>query len=285
MERVPLHSVVVPIFDEEQVLDSFYTRVTEALSELEGYEIVFVDDGSTDATPRILSAYAEADSRVRYVRLSRNFGHQIAITAGIDFAAGDTVTTMDGDLQHPPEVVPQMIDEWRKGADIVFAVKQERKGETWAKRVTARAYYRTSDSVSETDIPLDVSDFRLMSRRACDGLKLMREQNRYLRGLVGWMGLQRAYVEYDSESRHAGQSKYSPRRCFGLRLTGCCRFQHARSIGYRVRPRCIHVRFHIYALQSDWPLVLRCQCRRLDITDYRDSLFRWRSVDRYRTTR
>lgn len=218
-----LHSIVVPVYNEQDVIASFYERLTSVLLG-RAYEVIFVDDGSADRTPEILDGISLADPHVRVVRLSRNFGHQVAITAGMDYARGETVTSMDSDLQHPPEVVPRMIEAWEQGADIVFAVKQTRHGESVFKRLNAQLYYRLLRAMTDTDIPLDASDFRLTGRRATDGLRAMREHGRYLRGLAGWMGMRRAFVPYESQPRHAGETKYSMRKMTRLALDGVLSF-------------------------------------------------------------
>ena len=218
-----LHSIVAPVFNEEDCIGVFHERMTEVMAGAE-YEIIFVDDGSADRTPDILEEIALADPHVRVVRFSRNFGHQAAITAGLDYARGDTVTSMDSDLQHPPEVVPKMIEEWRQGADVVFAVKQARHGESWAKKLNAKVYYRLLRAMTDTDIPADASDFRLTGRVATDGLRAMREHGRYLRGLAGWVGMRRAFVYYESQPRHAGEAKYGMGRMLRLAWDGMLSF-------------------------------------------------------------
>ena len=180
------YSVVIPIYNEAEVLPTLYQRLTKTMEEVgEPYEIIFVNDGSTDASPTILSTLRAQDTRVKLVSFSRNFGHQMAITAGLDYSSGDAVIVMDGDLQDPPEVIPQLIAQWQAGNDIVFAVRASRNGESLFKRITASLFYRTLRRLTTTDIPADAGDFRLMSRRAVEALKPIRERNRFVRGLVG----------------------------------------------------------------------------------------------------
>lgn len=218
------HSIVVPMYNEALVAEDFYTRVTKALEVLPGYEIIIVDDGSSDDTFRIASGFAERDDRVRVVRLARNFGHQTAITAGIDLSAGDTVTVIDADLQDPPELIPEMIEKWRQGADLVFAIRESREVDSGFKRLTARVYYRVLRRLTQVDIPADAGDFRVMSRKVAEGLKSMRERSRYIRGLVGWMGLTRDYVTYRRDPRDAGDTKYSVSKMMKLAADGIVSF-------------------------------------------------------------
>ncbi len=227
MGATELHSVVVPMYNEEEVAEEFVRRATSVLAEYPNYEIIAVDDGSTDATFPILSRLSETDGHLRVVRLARNFGHQTATTAGIDLASGDTVTVIDADLQDPPELIADMIALWREGADIVFAVRDSRAGESKFKKASASAYYRLLRRVSRADIPVDSADFRLMGRRAVEGLRAMRERSRYMRGLVGWMGLQRATVHYHRDARYAGRTKYSMTKMLRLASDGVMSFSTA----------------------------------------------------------
>ncbi len=224
MSSTELHSIVVPMYNESQVAEEFIRRATAALSSLPDYEIVVIDDGSKDDTFAIVSALADHDPHLKLVRFARNFGHQTATTAGIDLAAGDTVTVIDADLQDPPELIPQMVELWRGGADIVFAVRESRAGESAFKKATASAYYRLLRRTARVDIPLDTADFRLMSRKATEGLKAMRERSRYMRGLVGWMGLNRASITYNRDPRFAGETKYPLHKMLRLATDGIMSF-------------------------------------------------------------
>lgn len=219
-----LHSVVVPVYNEELVIERFLRRARAALEPLTSYEIIFVDDGSYDRTGDRIREEALADPRIRLVELSRNFGQQIALAAGIDVAAGDTVTIIDCDLQDPPELIPDMVAEWRKGADVVFAVRRKRSGESLPKRATAALYYRFLRVMTSVDIPVDHSEFRLISRRVADNLRVMRERHRYTRGLVSWLGMNRAVVTYERQNRAAGETKYSYAKLLRVAMDGIVSF-------------------------------------------------------------
>jgi polyisoprenyl-phosphate glycosyltransferase len=208
--RRPLLSVVVPCFNEEEVLRDTNHRLMAALQNLPmQFEIIYVDDGSSDATPEILRELQTGDHRVKVVRFSRNFGHQMAITAGIEHAAGDAVAIIDGDLQDPPEVILQFVEKWRDGYDVVYGVRTEREGETAFKLWTAKYFYRFIGRLSDTEIPLDTGDFRLMDRRVVDTLLSMPERDRFVRGMVSWIGFSQVAVPYRRAARHAGTTKFS----------------------------------------------------------------------------
>lgn len=209
MTNTPTHSVVVPVYNEDEGIHAFHERCSAAMGSLgDDYEIVYVDDGSRDGSWPKLVVLADADPHVRLVRFSRNFGHQTAISAGIEHATGDTVTVIDADLQDPPEIITEFIARWRHGADVAYGVRTERKGESWFKLVTARAFYRFMRMMSDVDMPLDAGDFRLLSRRAADALMSMPEHHRYVRGMVAWLGFDAVPVEYVRDARFAGETKY-----------------------------------------------------------------------------
>jgi polyisoprenyl-phosphate glycosyltransferase len=224
-----LISLVVPVYDESPVIRAFYDRATAVLAGLPGfdYELLFVDDGSTDDSYAQLRALASRDPRVRVVKFSRNFGHQIAISAGIDRARGDAVVIIDVDLQDPPEVVPLMIEKWREGFEVVYGQRMGRDGETLMKRVTAAMFYRLLARVSRVEIPGGVGDFRLMSRRAVDELKQLREKDRFVRGLVSWIGFRQTGIEYRREKRYAGKTKYPYRKMIQFAIDGLASFSTA----------------------------------------------------------
>jgi polyisoprenyl-phosphate glycosyltransferase len=220
-----LLSVVAPMYNEEATAEAFYERVQGALEGIP-FELVVVDDGSTDSTPEILDRLAAEDPRVRVVYLSRNFGHQTAITAGLDHARGDAVVMIDADLQDPPEVIPRLVEQWRRGSDVVYAVREHRAGETRFKLVTARWFYRLISSLSHIELQQDSGDFRLMDRRALDALLSMRERSRYLRGMTVWVGFSQAAVGYQRDPRHAGETKYTVGRMLRFSLDAIASFSH-----------------------------------------------------------
>ena len=208
----PLLSVVIPILNEEPLVGRLHERVTAAVAPLGAYELVVVDDGSTDGTWSRLVELAAADPHLRLVRLSRNFGHQIALTAGLEVARGDAVVTMDGDLQDPPEVIPDLVARWQEGYDVVYGVREEREGETRYKLWTARLFYGLIGRLSPVEIPAEAGDFRLLSRRAANALRAMPERARFLRGMTSWIGFPRIGVPYRREARTAGATKYPTRK-------------------------------------------------------------------------
>lgn len=206
--RLGLVSVVAPVYDEDQLIEEFYARVCVAMEGVP-FELVLVDDGSGDATPLLLEQIASGDPRVRVVSLSRNFGHQTALTAGLDHARGDAVVMLDADLQDPPELIGTMLDHWRAGCDVVYAVRSERAGESRFKLATARWFYSLFDTLAQVELRHNSGDFRLLDRRALDALLAMRERNRFLRGMTVWVGFTQAAVPYQRDARHAGETKYT----------------------------------------------------------------------------
>jgi polyisoprenyl-phosphate glycosyltransferase len=206
-----LLSVVAPMMDEEETVEPFLARVRAALDGVT-FEVILVDDGSKDGTVAAMEAAAAGDPRVKIVSLSRNFGHQPALTAGLEHAGGDAVVMLDGDLQDPPEVIPQMLERWREGVDVVYAVRQRRLGETAFKRVTARGFYKVFRRLTRMDLAVESGDFRLMDRRALDALLAMPERNRFLRGMTVWVGFTQTAVPFVRQERHAGVTKYPLRK-------------------------------------------------------------------------
>jgi polyisoprenyl-phosphate glycosyltransferase len=222
---VILVTIVIPVYNEAEVLPTLYDRLTRVLEGLvESYEIIFVNDGSQDDSALFLRDFQARDARVKFLNFSRNFGHQIAITAGLDYSSGQTVVVMDADLQDPPEVIPQLIEQWRKGYDIVFAVRAKRQGEGFFKRATAALFYRLFRRMAATEIPLDAGDFRLMSRRAVEALQSIRERNRFIRGLAGWIGFRQTAVTYVRDVRQAGETKYPLKKMLRFALNGLLSF-------------------------------------------------------------
>jgi polyisoprenyl-phosphate glycosyltransferase len=220
-------SVVAPVYNEREVVGEFYRRLTDVLTPLGEYEIVFVDDGSTDGTWDILRALATTDPRLRLFRLSRNFGHQAALSAGLDAARGEAIVTIDADLQDPPELIPQLVERWRDGYDVVFAVRTTRAGEARLRLAAISLFYRLIGSITATDVPRDVGDYRLLSRRAADALRSMPERARFLRGMAGWIGFKQTGVEYARDPRYAGTSKYPFGSLLRLALDGIASFSTA----------------------------------------------------------
>jgi glycosyltransferase involved in cell wall biosynthesis len=208
-DKKPMISVVIPCMNEEQVIRETCSRLIAVLTQAEfGFELIFVDDGSRDRTPEILRELQGSDPRVRIVRLSRNFGHQVAITAGLEHAAGDAAAVIDADLQDPPEALLEFVAKWLDGYDVVYGVRTEREGETAFKRWTAKAFYRIIGKLSDTEIPMDTGDFRLMDRRVVDALLSMPERDRFVRGMVSWLGFSQVSVPYRRAARFAGETKY-----------------------------------------------------------------------------
>jgi dolichol-phosphate mannosyltransferase len=197
------------MYNEELVAEATYKRLKEVMDTIEdSYEIIFINDGSRDKTLEILTSICERDSNVKLIDFSRNFGHQLAITAGMDFAEGDTISVIDGDLQDPPELIPEMIKKWKEGYDVVYGKRLKRKGETFFKKFTAKMFYRFLNKMTDVDIPVDTGDFRLIDRKVCEALKQVNERNRYIRGLVSWLGFKQTFIEFNREERFAGVTKY-----------------------------------------------------------------------------
>jgi glycosyltransferase involved in cell wall biosynthesis len=224
----PTISLVLPVFNEEAVLPALFARLDALAARIDGaVEIVMVDDGSRDGSARLIVAKGAADPRYRYLGLSRNFGHQMAITAGIERAVGDAVIVMDADLQDPPEVALALIARWREGHDIVHARRRSRDGETRVKRWTAQLFYRVLRHLSDFDLPVDIGDFRLIDRKAVETFRAMPERDRYVRGMFGWMGYSQSIVEFDRDARAAGETKYPLTRMIRLAIDGVIGFSDA----------------------------------------------------------
>jgi polyisoprenyl-phosphate glycosyltransferase len=218
-------SIVIPVYNEVEVLPVLYHRLTRVMEGLgESYEIIFVNDRSTDGSLALLRDLRAGDDRVKLLGLSRNFGHQSAITAGLDHSCGQAVVVMDADLQDPPEVIPQLVEQWRKGYDMVFAVREKRHGEGLFKRGTAALFYRLLRRLTSTQIPVDAGDFRLMNRKAVDTLQSMRERSRFIRGLAGWIGFRQTSVPYVRHVRHAGTTKYPLKKMVRFAFNGLISF-------------------------------------------------------------
>jgi dolichol-phosphate mannosyltransferase len=218
-------SIVVPVYNEEAVVFESYKRLKGVMESLnEPYEMIFVNDGSRDATTGIVRRICEDDPTVHFIDFARNFGHQIAISAGMDYASGEAVVVIDADLQDPPEVIPAMIAKWREGYDVVYGKRAERKGETLFKRFTSAAFYRVLQKLTDVDIPVDTGDFRLIDRKVCDALKLIKERNRYVRGIISWLGFKQTGVEFVRDKRFAGETKYPLKKMLRFAFDGITSF-------------------------------------------------------------
>lgn len=214
-------SLVVPVFNEQEVMPESFRRTRDAMEQMGyPYEIIYIDDGSRDGTWEILSGIADENPQVTALRFSRNFGHQLAVTAGMDAANGDAVIIMDADLQDPPEVIADMVKAWEQGADIAYGKRLKRHGETVAKKLTAWCYYRLLSAMSAYPIPLDTGDFRLLDRAVADKFRELREHNRFLRGMSAWMGYNAVPVEYVRHERAAGKTKYTLKKMLKLAADG-----------------------------------------------------------------
>ena len=225
---MPVYSLVIPIYNEEETMPELYRRLCELMARLDGEaEVIMVDDGSCDTSYALMLNISSLDPRFKVVQLSRNFGHQTAITAGMDLATGQAVVIMDADLQDPPEVILDMASKWREGYEIVYGIREERKGEKWFKRITAACFYRLLRRLTDLDIPTDVGDFRLVDRKALDAFKALREHNRYVRGMFSWIGFRQAGVRYIREGRYAGKTKYPLAKLLKLATDGILSFSVA----------------------------------------------------------
>ena len=224
--RVPtLLSVVAPVYNEQELVEEFVRRACAAVADY-SFELVLVDDGSADATPELLDRIAAEDPRVRVVHLSRNFGHQAALTAGLEHAVGDVVAMIDADLQDPPELIPRMVEQWEQGSDVVYAVRRQREGETAFKLATASWFYKLFDKLAQVDLEPNSGDFRLLDRRALDALLSMTERSRFLRGMTVWVGFRQTAVPYERDARAAGETKYTLRKMLRFSLDAIASFSH-----------------------------------------------------------
>lgn len=227
MSAKPVISIIAPVFNEEPIINELYRRLVEVLDSTgDPWELIMVNDGSVDGSAREMRALQAQDSRVRVVNFARNFGHQNAVTAGMDYARGDAVVVIDADLQDPPEVILQLLDKWREGYHVVYAVRSERRGETWFKKFTAKWFYRMVYRITEVDIPVDTGDFRLMDRQVVEAVNAMREHNRFIRGMTSWVGFQQTGVFYVRQERFAGETKYPLRKMLRFALDAITGFSY-----------------------------------------------------------
>jgi len=223
----PVYSIIAPIYNEEESIDELYKRVSEVMDRThEPWELILVNDGSQDRSPEIIRELAVKDKRVQPVMFARNFGHQIAVTAGLDYSRGDAVVIIDADLQDPPEVILELIDKWREGYEVVYAVRAEREGEPWFKKFTASIFYRLIYRITDVKIPLDTGDFRLLDRKVVSVMNQMREHHRFLRGMSAWVGFRQIGVSYKRAPRFAGETKYPFRKMLKLALNAITSFSY-----------------------------------------------------------
>jgi len=233
-------SVVVPIFNEEETIPELVERLTKAVESISTlYELIFVNDGSKDSSLQQLKTLHKSNARIKYINFSRNFGHQIAVTAGLDFAEGEKIVIIDGDLQDPPELIPEMYNKSKNGFDVVYAKRVSRKGESFFKKITATLFYRILSSITSIDIPLDTGDFRLIDRKVVNQLKQMSEKNKFLRGQIAWLGFKQTYVTFQRDERKHGSTGYPFRKMLQFALDGITSFSDVplrivRNVGFIV---------------------------------------------------
>ena len=218
-------SVVIPIYNEEKNIPELHRRLSLVARKIsDNYQLIFVNDASTDASFEILSSLSQSDNRMKYIQFSRNFGHQIAVCAGLDYSSGDAVVIIDGDLQDPPELIEQLYQKHLEGFDVVYAQRRKREGETWFKKLTAKAFYRLLKAITTIDIPLDTGDYRLISREVVTYLKLMNEQNKFLRGQISWLGFRQIGVLFDRNERQHGKTGYTFSKMLRFAMDGITSF-------------------------------------------------------------
>jgi glycosyltransferase involved in cell wall biosynthesis len=221
------YSIVIPVYNEEAVIQETIYQLKQVMEMTgETYEMLFINDGSRDHTAAIIEDYVFVDSSIKLINFSRNFGHQIAITAGMDYAAGDAIIIIDADLQDPPMLILTMIAKWKMGFDVVYAKRTKRKGESFFKKQTAHLFYRVLRAATDITIPVDTGDFRLMDRKVCDEIKRLQEKNRFVRGLVSWVGFKQTSIEYERDERLAGETKYPLKKMLKLCLDGLTSFSY-----------------------------------------------------------
>ena len=225
IDSTPKYSFVIPIYNEEETLAELYRRISAVMARMDGsVELILINDGSRDRSLELLRELHEQDSRISYLSFARNFGHQIAVTAGLNFSSGQIVVVMDGDLQDPPELIVDMVEQWRQGYQVVYAQRTQRRKEGWFKRLPAYMYYRILRHLADVDIPIDTGDFCLMDRCVVDVLNAMPERNRYIRGLRAWIGFKQTAVKFERDPRFAGEVKYTFRKSLSLAMNGLVSF-------------------------------------------------------------
>lgn len=227
MTTKKLLSIVVPVYNEQEVIGETYKRLSGVFKDyFMNIEYIFINDGSKDSTYFKLTEIAKSNPQVRIINFARNFGHQIAITAGMDYAKGDAVVVIDADLQDPPQVILEMVEKWKEGYEVIYGKRLTREGETFFKKFTAKMFYRFLDSMTDVKLPVDVGDFRLIDRKVCNAMKSLPERSRYVRGLVSWVGFKQASVEYKREKRFAGETKYPLKKMIKLAGDGIFSFSY-----------------------------------------------------------
>jgi glycosyltransferase involved in cell wall biosynthesis len=223
--KMPQYSLIIPIYNEEETILELYRRVSVLMNSLVGsIELILINDGSRDRSLKLIQELHERDPRVCYISFARNFGHQAAVTAGLNFARGQVIVVLDADLQDPPELIPRMIEQWQQGYQVVYAQRTKRKKETWLKRLTAYVFYRLLKRLADVDIPSDTGDFCLMDRQVVDVLNAMPERNRYIRGLRAWIGFRQTAVKFERDPRFAGEVKYTFRKSLSLAIDSLISF-------------------------------------------------------------
>ena len=219
------YTIIIPVYNEEEVILTCHERLTAVMAKLSGtYELLYINDGSKDSSADIIRILAKQDAHIQLIDFSRNFGHQVAISAGFKYARGDAVIVIDADLQDPPEIIPQMIEKWKQGYEVVYGRRSKREGESFFKKATSRIYYRLLTRLTNVNIPVDVGDFRLIDRKVCNALKMLREKNRYVRGLISWLGFRQTEVEFVRAARYAGKTKYPLKKMVRFALDGIISF-------------------------------------------------------------
>ncbi|WP_195510290.1 glycosyltransferase family 2 protein [Clostridium tyrobutyricum] len=227
MHKNIVYSIVVPLYNEELVIDESYSRLKKVMDSVsENYEIIFINDGSSDNTQKKVQKICKIDENIKLINFSRNFGHQCAITAGMETSVGDAIVVIDADLQDPPEVILKMITKWKEGYDVVYGKRAKRQGESFFKKLTAKTFYRLLKNMTSIDIPVDTGDFRLIDRKVCNTLNSLPERNRYVRGLVSWVGYKQTSVEFIRQERFAGDSKYPLKKMLKLAFDGITSFSY-----------------------------------------------------------
>lgn len=221
----PKYSYIIPLYNEEETIPEMYLRVSAVMDRMDGsVELVLINDGSRDRSLQMIRDLHQKDQRICYLSFARNFGHQIAVTAGLNFVRGQVIVILDADLQDPPELIPDMVEKWRQGYQVVYAQRTQRRKEGWFKRFTAYAFYRLLKNLADVDIPTDTGDFCLMDRQVVDVLNAMPERNRYIRGLRSWIGFQQTAIRFERDPRFAGEVKYTFRKSFALAINGLVSF-------------------------------------------------------------